>query len=123
MIGVGAVVGRWNGLGRLAFFRRTADVHRHRLAGFNDFTCSRQLKQNGVGFRLIAGPRGAHAKLEIGVGEYLFRLEPVFADDVRNTHFRTAQREINGRRNSEEKNDPDRDHNGDAAEYGYNSGD
>jgi len=81
------------------------------------------LEQNSVRFHLIAGPPGTDAKLEIGVGKYLLRFEPVFADDVRNLHFGTAQREINGRRNTEEKNDPNRDHYGDAAEYGYYSGD
>jgi hypothetical protein len=87
------------------------------LSGLYDFTRARQLKHDGVGLRLIAGPRGAHAKLEISVGQYLLRFESIFTDHVRHFHFRTAQRKIHSRRHSEEKNNRNRDNDGDTSEY------
>ena len=116
VIGVGRVfVGR-DCFRRLAFFGRATDVHRDSLTSLHDFTRARQLKHHCVGLGFVARSRRAHAKLQIRVGENFLRIEPVLADDVGNRHFRATQREIDGRYDSEEKNDPDRDHDSDAAE-------
>jgi len=104
-------------LGRLAFFRRPADIHRHRLSGLHNLIRTGQLKQHDVGIGVVAWPRRTYAKLQIGRGEYLLGLEPILADNVRHLHFRAAQREINCGDNSEEKNHPNRDYDGDAADY------
>jgi hypothetical protein len=65
---------------------------------------------------LIAGPVCAYAKIEIRFFEYLLRIVSILADDVRDLRFRAPQRQVNGRRNSEEKDNTDRDHDRDAAE-------
>src|SRR5205085_4654818 len=106
----------------LAFFGSATDVHGHSLAGFDDLTRARQLKQNGVGFCLIAGPCRANTKLQISLAENLICFEAVLSNDVGNFHFRTAQREINGGGYSEKKNKPDRNHDCDTAEDDGNSG-
>jgi hypothetical protein len=92
------------------------------LTRFHNFTGPGQLKHYGVGFRLIARPVSAHAKVKIRVCEYLLRFESVLADDVGHLRFRAFQRQVNSRRNSEEKDNNNRDHDCDAAEDGYDSG-
>jgi hypothetical protein len=86
------------------------------LPRLHNFTGSRQLKQHCVGLRLIAGPVCADTKIEIRFFEYLLRIEPILADDVRDPRFRAPERQVNGRRNSEEEDNTNRDHDRDAAE-------
>jgi hypothetical protein len=79
------------------------------------------LEQHYVGLRLITGPPRTHAKLEIRFLEYFLRVGSILADDVRNLYLRASEREVNGRRDTEKENHSDRNHDSDAAEYGYNS--
>jgi hypothetical protein len=92
------------------------------LTRLHNFPGSGQLKHHCVGFRLIAGPVCANTKLEIRFLEYLLRFESILADDVRDRRFRASEGQVNGRRNSEKKDNHNRDHDCDAAEYGYDSG-
>jgi hypothetical protein len=88
------------------------------LTGFDYLAGSRQLKQHCVGFCLIAGPGRTNAKLQIRVGKNALGFESVFADDVRNLNFRTAQGEIDRGCDPEEKNNRYRDDDSDAAKNG-----
>jgi hypothetical protein len=92
------------------------------LTRLHNFSGSGQLKQHCIGVCLIAGPVSANAKLEIRLFEYLLRFESILANDVRDLRFRTSERQVNGRRYSEEKDNNDRNHDRDAAEYRYDSG-
>ena len=106
----------------LAFFSRTANVHGHSLTGFYDLTRSWQLEQDGVGFCLIAGPVRADTKLQISFGKDSLCFESILANYIRNLYFRTTQRQINCGGHSEEKNNRNRNHDGDTSEDRHNSG-
>ena len=110
------------GFGRLACFRQTAEIHGHSLTCLDHLSRSRQLKDNCVGLRLIAGPVRADTKLQISFSQDLLCIKSIFADDIRNRHFRTAQRQIHRGGHSEEKNNCDRNDDCDASEHRCNSG-
>ena len=92
------------------------------MTGFHDLARTRQLKHNRVTRYFVAGPSGANAKLQISLSEDLFRFKSVFSDHVRDFHFRAAQRKIDGRRHSEEKNKSNRNDDCDTADGRQNSG-
>jgi hypothetical protein len=71
---------------------------------------------------LIAGPIGANTKVQICFLEYLLRVETILTYDVRDLCFRASQRQVNSGRDSEEKDNNNRDHDRDAAENRYDSG-
>jgi hypothetical protein len=71
---------------------------------------------------LITGPGGTNAKLQICFRENLLCFKTVLADDIGNCRFGTAQRQVDSGGNSEEKNNRDRDHDGDTSEDGRDSG-
>jgi hypothetical protein len=92
------------------------------LTCLDDFSGTRQLEHNGVGLCLITGPGGANTKLQICFRENLLCVKTILADNVRNSRFRTAQRQVDGGGYSEEENNANRDHDGDTSEDGRDSG-
>jgi hypothetical protein len=71
--------------------------------------------------RLIAGSGRADAILKIGRLEHFLGLESILADNIRNLNLGAAQGQVDSRRNSEEKDDSNRNHDCDAAENRYDS--
>ena len=110
------------GFRSLTFFGRPADVHGHSLTCLDHLAGTRQLKHDGVAFCLISGPGGTNAKLQVCFRENLLSFKTVLANDIGNCRFGTAQRQVDSGGNSEEKNNRDRDHDGDTSENGRDSG-
>ena len=100
--------------GRFALFRGATDVNGHRLTRLYHFAGAWQLKENAVSLDLIAGADRAYAKIQTGAGQLILGDESIFADYVRHFHFRTAQRQVDGKRETYE----DRDANCDYDSYG-----
>ena len=64
----------------------------------------------------------ADTKLQISFGKDSLCFVSILANYIRNLHFRTTQRQINCGGHAEEKNNRNRNHDGDTSEHGQNSG-
>jgi hypothetical protein len=73
----------------LPFLGRSTNVHGYRLPDLNNFAGSRELKEHGISFHLIAGSGGADPKIQAGFPKRFFSLKPVLSQDIGHSDFTT----------------------------------
>src|SRR5436305_3542154 len=91
----------------LALFRRAADDDGDGLPGLDDLARVRRLIEDDAGRHVRSEALGALAYVEAGFRERLLAVEVGLARHVRHLYVRAAEREVDGRQESEGESDGD----------------